>query len=143
MTWWGWMILGAVLLSAELFAIDAQFYLVFLGIAAMLVSLAGLVGVAMPVWVQWLVFAFLSLIFMFTFRKVLHEKIRGGAKGFRTTIVGATLDVADDLAPGKDARAEFRGTDWTIRNVGDDLISGGARAKVVAVEGLTLHVVAD
>ena len=33
MTWWSWMVLGAVLLGVELFAIDAQFYLVFLGIA--------------------------------------------------------------------------------------------------------------
>ena len=34
MTWWGWMILGAVMLGAELFAVDAQFYLVFLGVSA-------------------------------------------------------------------------------------------------------------
>ena len=34
MTWWAWMILGAVLLGAELFAVDAQFYLVFLGVSA-------------------------------------------------------------------------------------------------------------
>jgi len=143
MTWWGWMILGAVLLSAELFAIDAQFYLVFLGVAAVLVSLASLAGFAMPEWVQWLVFATLSLVFMFTFRKTLYKKIRGGAKGFRATIVGDTLDVVEDLPPGEDTRAEFRGSHWTIRNVGDDLISGGGRAKIVAVEGLTLHVVAD
>ncbi|MBT8091090.1 MAG: hypothetical protein KJO01_12870 [Gammaproteobacteria bacterium] len=38
MTWWGWMILGAVLPGAELIAIDAQFYLLFLGISAALVT---------------------------------------------------------------------------------------------------------
>ena len=40
MTWWGWMILGAILLGAELFSIDAQFYLVFLGLAAAFVGAA-------------------------------------------------------------------------------------------------------
>ena len=57
MTWWAWMILGAFLFGAELLAIDAQFYLVFLGISAALVGVLDLLGIAMPEWVQWLVFA--------------------------------------------------------------------------------------
>ena len=52
MTWWGWMVLGAVLLGAELFAIDAQFYLVFLGLSAALVGLGSLLGIEMAEWVQ-------------------------------------------------------------------------------------------
>ena len=43
MQWWTWMILGILLLATELFAIDAQFYLVFLGAGALVVS-AGLTG---------------------------------------------------------------------------------------------------
>ena len=38
MTWWGWMILGAVLFGAELFAVDAQFYVVFLGVSVIRIS---------------------------------------------------------------------------------------------------------
>jgi len=34
MAWWSWGILGFVLLGLELFAIDAQFFLVFAGVAA-------------------------------------------------------------------------------------------------------------
>lgn len=143
MTWWGWMILGAVLLGAELFAIDAQFFLVFLGVAAVLVGAVGLFGIALPEWGQWLAFAILSLLFMFSFRKSLYEKIRGGAKGFRETISGNTIEIIADLAPGADARAEYRGTNWTIRNVGDETIAGGSRAVVTKVDGLTLHVNAE
>ena len=140
MTWWGWMILGAILLGAELFAIDAQFFMVFLGLAAGVVGLASLLGIAMPEWAQWLAFAILSLVFMVTFRKSLYEKIRGGAKGFRGTISGDSVNIIDDLAPGADARAEYRGTNWTVRNTGESLIAGGTRAIVVKVDGLTLHV---
>ncbi len=143
MTWWGWMILGAVLLGAELFAIDAQFYLVFLGVAAGLVGLASMLGITLPEWAQWLAFGLLSLTFMVTFRKSLYEKIRGGAVGFRETISGDTVDIVDDLAPGADARAEYRGTNWTVRNSGDTLIAGGTRAVVTRVDGLTLHVSAE
>jgi len=143
MTWWGWMILGAVILGAELFAIDAQFYLVFLGISAALVGLAGLLGIAMPEWAQWMAFAALSLISFFTFRKSLYEKIRGGAAGFHETIRGNTVNVSEELAPGAETRLEYRGTKWTVRNVGDSPIPAGARAVVVEVDGLTLRIEAE
>ena len=143
MTWWGWMILGAVILGAELFAIDAQFFLVFLGISAALVGLAEMLGIGMPEWAQWTAFATLSLISFFTFRKSLYEKIRGGAKGFRATMSGDTVNIVEALAAGDEARAEYRGTDWTVRNTGGAVIAAGSRAKVVRVDGLTLHVEAE
>ena len=143
MTWWSWMILGAVLLGAELFAIDAQFFLVFLGISAALVGVAGLVGIAMPEWGQWMAFAALSLISFFTFRKSLYEKIRGGAVGFRETMSGNTVNVAEELTPGAETRLEYRGTKWTVRNVGDTAIKAGGRATVVEVDGLTLRIEAE
>jgi membrane protein implicated in regulation of membrane protease activity len=137
------MILGAVLLGAELFAGDAQFYLVFLGVAAAIVGLAGLFGIVTPEWVQWLAFAVLSLVFFLTFRRTLYLKIRGGGEEYRGSISGESISVTEDLAVGADTRTEYRGTKWTIRNVGDETISGGTRAKVVKVDGLTLHVVAE
>jgi inner membrane protein len=143
MTWWSWMVLGALLLGVELLAIDAQFYLVFLGLSAALVGLASLLGIAMPEWAQWTAFGILSLVSFFTFRKSLYEKIRGGAVGFRETLSGNTVNVDTDLAVGAEARIEFRGTKWTVRNVGQETISGGSRARVVKAEGLTLHVEAE
>ena len=143
MTWWGWMILGAVLFGAELFAIDAQFYLVFLGLSAILVGVLDFIGIPMSEAIQWTVFAALSLVSMFTFRKGLYEKIRGGAPGFHASMEGEEIKIKVDLAPGSDTRAEFRGTKWTIINVGSETIKGDTRARVVKTDGLTLHVSAD
>jgi len=143
MIWWGWMILGAVLLSAELFAVDAQFYLVFLGVSAALVGVAATLGITLPEWGQWLTFASLSLFFFFTFRRTLYVKIRGGGENYPETIAGETISLDNDLAPGSEARTQYRGSGWTVRNVDSKTISGGGRAKVVKVEGITLHVVAE
>ena len=143
MTWWAWMILGAVLFGAELFAVDAQFYLVFLGLSAALVGLAGVAGIAMVEWVQWLVFAALSLISMFTFRKALYSKIRGNVPGFKEGLAGEYLELPEDLDPGQHGRASFRGSDWTVLNDGSTRISGGTRVRVTRSEGLTLHVSVD
>jgi hypothetical protein len=84
MMWWGWMVLGALLLSAELFAVDAQFYLVFLGVSAALVGVLALAGIELPEWGQWALFAVLALISFVTFRKSLYEKLRGGARKSRS-----------------------------------------------------------
>ena len=143
MTWWTWLILGAVLFGAELFAIDAQFYLVFLGLSAALVGLAGIVGIAMPEWAQWLSFAALSLISMFTFRQSLYGKLRGSVPGFKAGVAGEYVVLSEDLNPGAQGRASLRGSDWTVVNDGADRIPGGTRVRVMRSEGLTLHVSDD
>jgi membrane protein implicated in regulation of membrane protease activity len=143
MTWWSWMILGAVLLCVELFAVDAQFYLVFLGISAALVGFAALFGVALPQWGQWLAFVLLSLFFFFTFRRTLYQKLRAGGEDYRDSIVGESVRILNDLEPGADGRTEYRGSDWTVRNVGNARITAGTRATVTRVDGLTLDVRSD
>jgi len=143
MTWWSWMVLGALLLGIELFAIDAQFYLVFLGISAALVGLASVLGLVSPEWVQWTAFAVLSLICFFTFRKSLYQKIRSGSAEYPETLSGDVVDIAADLATGVESRIEFRGSQWTVRNVGLQTIAAGTRARVIKAEGLTLHVEAE
>ncbi len=143
MDWWQWMVIGAVLLGAEMFAVDAQFYLVFIGVSAALVGLAGLLGIEMVLWVQWAVFGALSLISMFTFRRQLYEKIRGNVEGFRDSLAGDSVQVDEDLAVGSETRLEYRGTKWTVRNSGSATIAGGSRAKVTKVDGLTLHIEAE
>ena len=143
MTWWAWIILGAVLFGAEIFAVDAQFYLVFLGVSAALVGFLGVAGIAMPEWVQWLVFAAIALLSMFTFRRSLYQKIRGDVPGFKAGVTGEYLVVPADLEAGSQTRASFRGSDWTVVNDGVAQIAAGSRVRIVRNDGLTLYVSAD
>lgn len=140
MTWWAWMILGAVLFGAELVAIDAQFYLVFLGLSAALVGLLSLLGLTIPEWGQWLIFAGLALLSMFTFRKALYEKIRGDVPGFRDSLAGDFVLLPEGLGAGQTTRTSFRGSTWTVVNEGASDIGTGQRAAINRSEGLTLFV---
>jgi membrane protein implicated in regulation of membrane protease activity len=140
MIWWGWLIVGALLMGAELFAIDAQFYLVFLGVSAALVGLAQLFGIAMPNWVEWLVFGALSLILMVTFRRALYLRLKAGGIGYNTVLEGDTVDIQTELTPGGETRASYRGSIWTVKNTGENVIPGGSRVRVLRVDGVKLHV---
>jgi membrane protein implicated in regulation of membrane protease activity len=141
MSWWLWLIAGAALLALELFVIDAQFYLVFLGISAALVGLIGLAGVELPAWVNWLVFALLSLVTMVAFRERVYRLVRGrtGVVEERLTI-GDRVTIPSRLEPGQSARVEYRGSTWTARNVDQVALEAGREAFIAHVDGLTLHV---
>jgi membrane protein implicated in regulation of membrane protease activity len=129
-----------MLLGAEMFLIDAQFYLVFFGVAAVIVGLVGLGGVSWPEWAQWLTFAVLSIASMVAFRKRLYQKLRrpGGEIDERLT-VGDRVRVTDRVEPGATTRVDYRGTTWTALNDGDTPLEAGAEAQIVDVSRLTLR----
>jgi len=140
MPWWGWIIIGIVLLCAELFAIDAQFFLVFIGIGALIVGLGQLLGLDLPMWGQWLLFAALSVGAMFTLRRQLYEKLRMRAVGTAALGVGDSVVIAEELSPGSSCRTEYRGSTWTCVNIGENVIPAGANARIDMLDGLTLRV---
>ncbi len=140
MPWWGWIVIGTLIFCAELLAIDARFFLILIGSGALIVGAVELLGFAMPAWVQWLMFATLSIVSMVTFRRKLYDTIRGGVLPVSDAVVGKSINLEEQLAPGATCRAEFRGTTWTVKNVGEATISSGSSATIEAMEGLTLHV---
>jgi inner membrane protein len=141
MPWWGWFVLGAVLLGTEMFVLDAQFYLVFLGVSAALVGFFGLFGVNLPEWGEWLAFAAFSLITMVAFRQRIYQLVRN-----RTGVVEERLNLGDRvtvpvrLEPGQTCRVDYHGSSWTARNSDQQSIEAGREAIITQVEGLMLHV---
>ena len=135
MPWWAWVIAGVVLMGLELAAIDAAFYLVFLGAAAVIVGIAVLGDPSLPVWVQWVLYGVLAVASMVFFRRKLYDRMRGGAQGFDNSTVGEVVELTEDVPPGGSTRIDMRGSRWTATNVGTAPMGAGARARVVAVSG--------
>ncbi len=144
MPWWAWVVFGIGLLGVEMLLIDAQFYLVFIGLSAALVGLLGLFGVELPDWMQWIVFSALSITAMVTFRRRIYEFVRGrGGQVDERLTVGDRVLVTARLEPGESGRVEYRGSNWSVRNTGDRPIEAGHEAVIDRVDGLTLHVKAE
>lgn len=144
MPWWAWMVLGIGLLGVEMFVIDAQFYLVFIGLSAAIVGLLGLFGVELPEWAQWLVFSALAIAAMLAFRRRLYEMVRNRSGHVEERLtVGDRVMVPARLEPGQSGRVEYRGSSWTARNTGVIAIDAGREAVIAEVSGLTLHVRAE
>jgi membrane protein implicated in regulation of membrane protease activity len=143
MQWWAWIAVGAVLLGSELTWVNAQFFLVFLGGAALIVGFADLAGLNAPAWLQWTAFAFLAAVSMVGFRRRVYERLRPNLPAVRGGPLGETVILPTALPPGETCRLEFRGSSWSAINSGESLIAAGARARIARVDGLTLVVQAD
>ncbi len=138
MDWWGWMILGAVLLGSELLVVDAAFYLIFLGVAAAITGAVVLLGVPIEPWLQWIMFGTLSLVAMVTFRQRLYNKLRGDIPDYTDGPVGELIRIEADLAAGDSCRQAFRGTTWTVINRSEADIKANAEVQISEVNGLNL-----
>lgn len=141
MQWWSWLVLGALLLAAEMFVIDAQFYLVFVGAAAIIVGLCGVAGLTLSPVIEWLLFAGLSLVTMVAFRRRVYELARGrvGKVEERLTI-GDRVHIPHRLQPGHTCRVSYKGSTWDARNIDAAEIPAGSDAVIASVDGLTLQV---
>jgi len=133
------MIGGAILFGAELALIDAQFYLVFVGSAAIIVGLVA-AALAVPQWAQWALFAMLAIGSMVLFRDRIYRKLRGHAPEVHTGPGGGELTLPASLAPGESCQTEHAGSFWTVQNASEVPLPSGARVRIARVKGLTLLV---
>lgn len=143
MTWGAWVILGLVLAAIEL-ATPGGFFVIFFGVAAIIIGALELLGLGLPVWMQWLLFPILALIALRLFRKPLLARLRAGEPSDRVdSLIGEVAVASSSLDAGQYGRAELRGSTWQVRNVDAAPLAAGQRARVVAVNGLVLDVRAE
>jgi inner membrane protein len=138
--WWHWFLLGLILAGLELIT-PSGLYLIFFGVAAVLVGVLSAVGLAQPLWLQVLLFTVLGLLALGLFRRGLLMRLRrGSTKNAVDALVGETTLVIQDLPVNGEGKVELRGSAWQARNVGNLHLLTGENATVERVDGLTLCV---
>jgi membrane protein implicated in regulation of membrane protease activity len=143
MTWWYWLVLGLVLIALEM-ASSGGFYIIFFGVAAVVVAPLAASGVAEPVWLQWLLFSILAVVSLLLFRNPIMRRLNlGVGSADIDTLAGETGAALGDIALGAIGHVELRGTTWTARNAGPVPLAKGDRCVVVRADGLTLFVKAE
>ena len=141
--WWHWLVFGLVLALGEVVT-PGGFYLLFFGIAALVVGLLTRVDLAGPAWMQVLLFSVLSVGSLLLFRARLLRWMQIDPQTPAVdTIVGEIATATNPLAPDAIGKVELRGSSWSARNVSDRLIAAGSRCRVVRVDGLLLDVTTE
>ncbi len=145
MMWWAWIVLGLVLMLAELLT-PGGFYLMFFGASGLLVGLLHLFGIAGPPWLQWLLFSLFSVASVAFLRKPLVARFSTTGAGpdeslvDTDSVVGEIAVAAEEIPSGSIGRVELRGAAWKACNRGSQKIAAGQRCVVERLEGPQLEV---
>ena len=139
MAWYLWIALGLVIAALEL--AKPGIFLIFFGIAALIVGGLAAADLVLAGWVQWLLFSVIALASLRLFRQRLLGRLeaRDGADRVDTLVGEVALPTAD-IPPHGHGRAELRGSTWNAHNVADVPLAAGQRCRVVQVTNLVLDI---
>lgn len=139
---WAWAILGMVLLSVEM--LSGTFYILWFGIAALCVAVILFVFPDMPLAVQLLSFAVLSVLTLAIWRRNYVPKqpaLRVGQA--QDDSIGRTGRLTAAVSPEQNGTIAFTVPVMGCREwaaISDQAIAAGEQAEVVAVVGNYLRV---
>jgi inner membrane protein len=139
MAWWVWVLVGLGLLGFEVLT-PGGFFMLFFGLAAVVVGALAGSGLTRPIWLQWLLFSLLSVGSLLVFRRRLLAWLQSPEARGVASLVGDVAVLLADLPPGTVGKAELRGATWSVRHDGPETLARGRRCRVDRVDGLTLHV---
>jgi membrane protein implicated in regulation of membrane protease activity len=139
--WWTWLILGGILMAAELL-VPTGFFLFFFGVGAALTGCLQALGLLPSFPSQGLAFIAISFASIILLRKPLLAKFHFRNKPHISvdSLIGQTAIALDAMAPQSIGKVELRGAAWSARNTGSEPIAINAPCRVEQVEGLTLYV---
>ena len=141
MSWWIWVLAGLALLAVEF--VSTTMHLGFFAVGALVVALLVGLGVDLPLWGQLAIFTVVSLFAFVFVRPILVRKLKLDFKPQVDTMVGQEARAMDDIGVAGLGKAEFRGTTWSARNVGETALARGQRCVVAGNDGLVIHVKAS
>ncbi len=143
MAWWIWFLAGLLLAGLEL-ASGGDFFLLLLGVSAIMVGFLAAIGVAEPFWLQVALYSVFCWVTVYWLRKKLKARFHPPDSGQEVdSLVGQRAVALDELAEGELGKVELRGAAWNARNGGTIPLSIGAGCVVKRVDGLTLWVEAE
>lgn len=144
MIWWYWLLLGLLLLGAEMMT-PGGFYILFFGLAALVVGAIAWLELVPGESVQWLLFSGIAIASLLLFRGPLLARIHT-AEGNHPDVdsmIGEIAIPVDTLAAGAIGKVELRGTTWSAKNAALTPLLKGQRSKVTGIDGLTLLITGE
>lgn len=140
MEWWIWILIGLALLIGEMVTPGGLFML-FFGMAAVLVGVLAGIGIGGPLWMQWTLFAVFSLLMLIFLRKKFKAfwSTSPGDKQI-DELIGQVALVSEKISGNKTGKVELRGAQWNARSSDGRDLAPGVRCRIERVEGLTFFV---
>lgn len=139
--WILWIILGVVLIIAEVFTLG--FVLFWFGIGALAAAFVGFLGLGF-LW-QFLVFALVSSVLTAMSRTIFAKYFSHGDENAVKMGMDALpgqigMVISDSKGALKEAAVKVYGSTWTAFPIDDETLTEGEKVEVVRVQGASIYV---
>ena len=140
MTYFVWIWLGILVVSAVLEFVSMQMVSVWFCASSIVAAILDLCGVA--IWVQALVFVLLALMLLVCLRKFCLKFLLKGdnTKTNVDTLVGQEFSLIYEIKDGENGSLKVNGVVWTARSTKEQTIKKGEKVVVTKVDGNKLIV---
>ena len=133
-----WLIVGLVMLLAELVSVMLVF--VFFAIGALATSLLTVVGILPTTESQILAFSGISLISLLVLRSHARQLLERRSHPEYHEFVGETAMVIRDIPDNGEGRIYYRGAEWKAISEHHHIIPAGSKVVIKKTEGIVLIV---
>jgi membrane protein implicated in regulation of membrane protease activity len=134
-----WAIIGIILIIADLLTLT--FFLIFLGVGALVTSVFTVMGVTTGINSQLICFAVSSLITMVLFRGLVKKMFgKKEGKSDYAELVGQKGYVADTIPAGHEGKVSYRGSVWIAFSDCSEDIPAGTLVTIESIDGIKLKV---
>lgn len=139
MSWMIWVIAGLLLLGSEML-IPLDFYLVFIGLAAIFNGLLVALGFLPEPWMQWSSAAVLSVLFVLGIREKAVAKLLSNDEVIASEPEGDDVKILSEIEPGENGKGEYRGSSWRVKNESASTLQANKSYVIAEKNGITLIV---
>ena len=143
MAWWIWVAIGVVMLVLEM-AISTDFYMLFTGVAAIIVGLLvyglSFFDIVLSFSSTSYIFLALSVFLLFYLRKKALRALYKASIEPNFDLVGEEVLILSEIPVGTIGEGETRGTVWQIRNESDKPLPEKSVQRVTSKDGIVLIV---
>lgn len=129
-----WAVIGIILMLAEIFT--SSFFLIFFGVAAILVALIKYFFGFNQLAIELLIFSMVGMAGLLIFRKKVLSSIKG--KDGYAIDQHQHLILSQDLAAHAEGRVMYQGVSWMAYNESAQDLKQGDKVLIVRIEGIKL-----
>ena len=137
--WLVWLIVAVICLIIEMTSFD--FFVTCFAIGALGAMIGAIIG--LPVWVQVLVWAIVSLLSIWFVRPSLTKYLHKGGEERASNadaLIGREGKVIEDITPDKPGYVKIDGDEWRSVTANGQTIIKGTRVRVVSRDSIILTV---
>ena len=129
---------GLALIIADV--LFGTFFVLFLGISALIIGALAWAGVLNDTLYQWLLFAAISILGVVLFRSRLLQWFGPGKDDKYNEHQGHNVEVIDSMEGSKQGKVKYRGTEWMAVSASGETFLPGETAVIDKLDGIVIYI---